>query len=96
MAQINVNTENLLRVASYLDSVGEDMTDNAGKVERVKGQVETAWKSSSTGIYTEEIDVVKSNINKISREATGLAGLIREYVAEVKRTEQEAAQSFNG
>lgn len=95
MAQIHVNTEHLLRVASKLEDAGDDVMDYSKEMEGISGQVETFWKSGSTGTYVEELQIVKRNLAKLSGEADEIAKAIRSYVAEVERIERENAQMFN-
>jgi WXG100 family type VII secretion target len=95
MAQINVNTEQLLKVASYIDGAGEDVMDYSNTLEQISSNVEIAWKSDSTKLYVDEMQIVEKNLKKLSGEASQLAGAIRNYVAEIKRIEQENAQKFN-
>ena len=96
MAQINVNTEHLLKIASYIEDAGDDLNDYSGNMEKISGSVESAWKSSSTGTYEEELQTVKTNMTKLSREAKDIAKVIRDYVAEIKRIEQENANMLKG
>ena len=92
MAQINVNTENLLRLANQLQETSSDIKDDATRIGNVKGNVEAAWRSNSTYIYTEEIDVVNRNLKKLSSEADDIARAIKKYVEEIRRVERENAQ----
>ena len=96
MAQINVNTEHLLKIATYIEDAGDDLNDYSGNMEKISGSVESAWKSSSTGTYVEELQTVKTNMTKLSREAKDIAKVIRDYVAEIKRIEQENANMLKG
>lgn len=96
MAQINVNTERLLRVAAHLEAAGEDLRDYSGSMVTVGDNVEAAWKSQSSGTYVEETQVVSNNMKKLSNEASEIARAIRNYVAELKRVEQQNASMFNG
>lgn len=95
MAQINVNIEHLLKVASKLEETGDDVSGYSGSLEGIRDEVEVSWKSESTGTYVEELMIVKRNLAKLSGEADELAKAIRTYVAEIKRIERENAQMFN-
>ena len=94
MAQINVNTESLLRLANQLQDTSSDLNDDSKRLSNVKGNVEAAWKSKSTRVYTDEIEIVRRNINKISDEAEESARIIKKYVEEIKRIEKENSQMF--
>ena len=95
MAQINVNTDHLLRIASYIEDAGDDLMDYSGSMDKISSNVESAWRSTSTSTYVEELQVVKNNMSKLSKEAHDIARVIRDYVSEIKRIEQENANMLN-
>lgn len=94
MAKINVRPGQLENASSKLQRLSDDLQSNIIRMERLRGQVEGAWRSKYTMQYLEEMNTVKQNIQRLSEQTEQVSKVMRQTASEIRRIEKENAQLF--
>lgn len=94
MASINIKPEKLDQIASKLSSLAEDIIEQSEKLGEAGNAVEAAWKSNYTGLYLNEVNVVRSNINSLGRKTEQMAKALRRTANRARTIEEENRRIF--
>lgn len=94
MSSINIKPDKLEQIASKLSSLAEDIKEQSANLGGIESSVEAAWKSNYTGLYLNEVNVVKRNINKLGKQTQELAVILKNTADRARRLEEENKRIF--
>lgn len=92
--RLSVDPDLLDGVARNLDNIAGDLNKQRRAFKAVASDVEAAWQSDLTGIYTEHVGTVEKKTGKTAGSLSDAARELRRIAAEVRELERQLEEQM--